>query len=144
MWKIKTLSELTSFEFYELLLLRIDTFVVEQARIYHELDAFDKKAYHLFYQQSEGQPVSAYARVFKHDGQVTFGRVVTAKNLRGSGIGGQLVEKIISCCQNHWPDEPIIIESQEQVVKFYEKYGFEIISDTFILEGSPHVTMRYQ
>ena len=38
MWHKKYLQELDILEFYKILKLRIDTFVVEQERIYHELD----------------------------------------------------------------------------------------------------------
>ncbi|GAO99615.1 acetyltransferase [Fructobacillus ficulneus] len=48
MWKIKKMTELDATEFYQCLKLRIDTFVVEQKRIYHELDAFDPEAFHVF------------------------------------------------------------------------------------------------
>ena len=41
MWYKKYLPELDTLEFYKILKLRIDTFVVEQERIYHELDEKD-------------------------------------------------------------------------------------------------------
>ena len=41
MWYKKYFPELDTLEFYKILKLRIDTFVVEQKRIYHELDEKD-------------------------------------------------------------------------------------------------------
>lgn len=48
MWSIKTFSELTTTELYAIYELRVKTFVVEQQRIYQEVDDTDLKAYHVF------------------------------------------------------------------------------------------------
>ena len=44
MWSIKTFSELTTTELYAIYELRVKTFVVEQQRIYQEVDDTDLKA----------------------------------------------------------------------------------------------------
>jgi ElaA protein len=142
MWKVKCLKELTSEELLEILRLRIDTFVVEQTRIYHEVDDYDKIAYHVFYQTEKG--VEAYARVFKLEDHVTFGRVVIQETLRSTGHGKVLMTHILETCQTYFKGQDIVIESQEQVVSFYKKFGFEIIGDTFIFEGTPHVEMKLE
>lgn len=136
------MTELTANEFYQSLKLRIDTFVVEQNRIYHELDDKDPQAIHVFFQDNQTAPVLAYARVFWNNDHVTFGRVVTSPNARGTGLGHDLMVQILAVCQANWPNEPIEIESQEQVVGFYEKFGFQALAEPFIFEGTPHVTMR--
>ncbi|WP_338343885.1 GNAT family N-acetyltransferase [Fructobacillus evanidus] len=142
MWQKKTMDNLTADEFYQTLKLRIDTFVVEQNRIYHELDENDPKAIHVFYQENVKQPALAYARIFENGDHVTFGRVVTASEARGTGLGNQLMTQILAVCQENWPTQTIEIESQEQVVGFYEKFGFTAIGQPFIFEGTPHVTMH--
>lgn len=48
MWSIKTFSELTTTELYAIYELRVKTFVVEQQRIYQEVDAIDLQAHHVF------------------------------------------------------------------------------------------------
>lgn len=141
MWKIKTMSELTSAEFYQILKLRIDTFVVAQQRIYHELDDKDPQAYHVFYQTKESNPVDAYARVFIEDDHITFGRVVTSPATRGSGLGAKLVRQILQLCNQQWADKKIEIEAQQQVVGFYEKFNFIPEGEPFIFESTPHITM---
>ena len=45
---IKTFSELTNNELYEILQLRSEVFVVEQNCIYQDLDGKDQKALHVF------------------------------------------------------------------------------------------------
>ncbi|MGX7197986.1 GNAT family N-acetyltransferase [Enterococcus olivae] len=142
MWKIKTLEELSSLELLEILRLRIDTFVIEQERIYHEVDDKDLLAYHIFYHNPDTQRVEGYARVFQTNEHVTFGRVVISKALRGTGQGTYLMEQVLDVCRSNYPNQKVEIESQEQVVPFYEKFGFEVIGEPFIFEGSPHVEMQ--
>ena len=143
MWFRKKLTELNPIEFYQVLKLRIDTFVVEQERIYHELDAKDLEAVHVFH-TNEGREIDAYARVFVEGEHLVFGRVVTAKSSRGKGLGGQLIREILSFCAEKWPGKEIKIEAQEQVVELYEKYGFEAVGQPFLFESTPHLTMVYK
>lgn len=143
MWYKKYLPELDTLEFYKILKLRIDTFVVEQERMYHELDEKDLKAVHIFH-VNEQEEVDAYARVFVEDGKVVFGRLVTAPSARGKGLGSRLVEEILNLCTEKWPEKMIEIEAQEQVVGFYEKFGFVTQGDPFIFESTPHIKMIYK
>lgn len=143
MWKIKKLDDLSVPEFYAILKLRIDTFVVAQNRIYHELDEIDKEALHIFFISEQKNEVLAYARVFDKEDHISFGRIVTSEKVRGQGYGAEIVEKIMALCDKKWSNIPIEIEAQEQVVKFYEKFGFKKVGHPFIFAGSPHVEMRY-
>ena len=117
--------------------------MVEQERIYHELDAKDLEAVHVFH-TNEGEEIDAYARVFVEGEHLVFGRVVTAKSSRGKGLGGQLIREILSFCAEKWPGKEIKIEAQEQVVELYEKYGFEAVGQPFLFESTPHLTMVYK
>lgn len=60
-WLIKTFSQLTAEELYQILQLRVDVFVVEQNCPYHELDGKDQQALHVFARDQEG--IQAYLRV---------------------------------------------------------------------------------
>ena len=143
MWYKKYLPELDTLEFYKILKLRIDTFVVEQERIYHELDENDLTAVHIFH-VNEQEEVDAYVRVFEEDEKVVFGRLVTAPSARGKGFGNRLVEEILSLCEKKWPRKIIEIEAQEQVVGLYEKFGFVTQGAPFIFESTPHIKMIYK
>ena len=142
MWHKKYLQELDTLEFYKILKLRIDTFIVEQERIYHELDEKDLKAVHIFHVNKQ-EKIDAYARVFVEDGKVVFGRLVTAPSDRGKGLGNRLVEEILLLCEKKWPRKIIEIEAQEPVVGLYEKFGFVTQGETFIFESTPHIKMIY-
>ena len=143
MWFRKKLTELNPIEFYQILKLRIDIFMVEQERIYHELDAKDLEAVHVFHTNKDGE-IEAYARVFEEGEHLVFGRVVTAKSSRGQGLGGKLIREILQLCSEKWAGKEIKIEAQEQVVGLYKKYGFEEVGRSFIFESTPHVTMVYK
>jgi len=138
MWSRKKLRELNPIEFYQILKLRIDTFVVEQERIYHELDEKDLEAVHVYHANEKGK-IDAYARVFEEGEKLVFGRVVTAQSLRG-----QLIREILQLCAEKWPGKEIEIEAQEQVAALYEKFGFKVVGHPFIFESTPHITMIYK
>ena len=50
MWYQKEFKELELKEFYEIVQLRLETFVVEQTRTYNDLDDIDYRSIHLFHQ----------------------------------------------------------------------------------------------
>lgn len=143
MWKVNTWQELTPTEIYQILDLRVSTFVVEQQRIYHEIDQHDLSALHVFLQRDN--KVVAYARIFLKDpNTVTFGRVVISKDIRGEGLGAQLLKQIMTTIQKHFTGKTIEIESQAQVQGFYERIGFRAIGDPFIFESTPHIKMIHK
>lgn len=144
MWYQKEFKELELKEFYEIVQLRLETFVVEQTRIYNDLDTIDLRALHLFHQDEEEGRVDAYARIFETGATIHFGRVAVAKDSRGQGLGKAIVEQILDLCEQSFPGRTIEIEAQEQVVGLYEKLGFQRVSEPFILASTPHVKMIYQ
>ncbi|MEE0500636.1 MAG: GNAT family N-acetyltransferase [Streptococcus sp.] len=143
MWYQKEFKELELKEFYEIVQLRLETFVVEQIRIYNDLDNVDYRSIHLFHQNEEGR-VDAYARIFETGATIHFGRVAVAKGSRGQGLGKVMVEQILDLCEQRFPGRTIEIEAQEQVVGLYEKLGFQMVSEPFILASTPHVKMIFQ
>ncbi|WP_125768289.1 GNAT family N-acetyltransferase [Lapidilactobacillus wuchangensis] len=145
MWQIKKTAALSSLELLAILKLRIDTFVVEQQRIYPEVDQNDQQAYHLFTTDPIDGTIIAYARVFiDQDDQLTFGRVLVNPRYRGHGWGNKLVAEILAFCQEHWPQRAIMIEAQVPVKSLYEHFGFVSQGQPFIFNHTPHVEMRYQ
>lgn len=130
-----------STDFYKCVRLRIDTFVVEQKRIYHELDDTDLNALHV-YHLNDDQQVDAYARVFSAGDHLSFGRVVTAKASRGKGLGRPLMKYILAACQQLDSHKEIIIAAQQQVTGYYAKFDFQPEGQPFILEGTVHVKMK--
>lgn len=144
MWKIKYLEELSAMELYKIMYLRTATFVVEQQRVYQEVDQNDLRALHLFKESDAGE-VIAYARIFLlDDSTVTFGRVVTSKKVRGKGVGKELRDQIMATIAKYFPNKKIEIEAQAQVKGYYEHAGFTAEGEEFIFESTPHIKMVHE
>ena len=136
----KSFKELTVDELYELLRVRSEVFVVEQDCVYQDLDGDDQKAIHLWLTVAE--KVVALARVCPagtHMKEVSIGRVITT--VRGKGYGKQIMLYAIDAAKEHFDAKQIDIEAQEYAKGFYESVGFKQSSDTFMLDGIPHIRM---
>lgn len=144
MWQLKTFDELSNDELFAIMQLRNQVFVVEQQRLYQELDQNDKRALHLFQVDADGDIV-AYARIFTEvDGRtVTFGRVVTSKKVRGQGVGKELLNQIMITIGQRFPERPIEIEAQAYVRDFYAQAGFQAQGKEFIYSLTPHIKMTH-
>ena len=128
----KSFQELTTDELYELLRVRSEVFVVEQNCVYQDLDGDDQ------------QSIVALARVCPagtHMEQVSIGRVITTE--RGKGYGKQIILHAIDAAVEHFGATHIDIEAQEYAKGFYESVGFKQSSDTFMLDGIPHIRMTW-
>lgn len=139
---IKTFQELTVDELYELLMVRTEVFVVEQDCVYQDMDGDDKQAIHVWL--TEGDKVVALARVCPagvHLPTISIGRVITT--VRGKGYGKQIMLAAIDVAVDHLGATSIDIEAQEYAKGFYEGVGFKQTSDTFMLDGIPHIKMRW-
>ena len=137
----KHYKDLTLDELYGLLQLRSEVFVVEQDCPYQDLDGNDRNAVHVF--AGDGSRILACLRVFlKDDGDASIGRVVTSKEVRGTGLGRKLMMEGISCAREMYPGLKCVIHAQRYATGFYEKCGFSVSSDEFLEDGIPHVEMQ--
>jgi len=141
MWEIKTFSELSTKELFEILYLRTKIFVVDQERIYQEVDEHDLEAIHVF-EMINGKVV-AYARIFPQGNKVTFGRIVTAPEYRGQGLGKKLMEHVIKTIQQNFATKEVTIEAQVQVQDFYKLFNFESHGEPFLFNHTPHIKMTH-
>ena len=136
----KSFLELTVEELYELLRVRSEVFVVEQDCVYQDLDNDDQKSIHLWLTVAD--KVVALARVCPagtHMQEVSIGRVITTE--RGKGYGKQIMLHAIEAAKEHSDAKQIDIEAQEYAKGFYESVGFKQSSETFMLDGIPHIKM---
>ncbi len=137
---IRRFDELTVDELYRILKLRVDVFVVEQACPYPELDGLDQDALHLWLEDETG--IRAYLRVMDRGAEseyVSIGRVVARE--RRQGLGTRILREGIRAARERFGAEAIYLEAQTYAAGLYEKQGFRIISEEFLLDGIPHVKM---
>ena len=138
----KSFQELTTEELYELLRVRSEVFVVEQNCVYQDMDGDDQQAIHLWLTVEE--KVVALARVCPagtHMKEISIGRVTTTE--RGKGYGKQIMLHAIDAAIEHYGAIIIDIEAQEYARGFYESVGFKQSSETFMLDGIPHIKMTW-
>ena len=138
--KIKRFNELNINELYEILKLRVDVFVVEQNCPYKEVDGLDQAAVHVWLE--ENGEILAYLRVVDRgieSEHVSIGRVVTS--IRREGLGTTVLKKGIEAAKKFFKADNVYLAAQTYAVSFYEKQGFKVISDEFMIDGIPHVKM---
>lgn len=138
---VKTFSELTTEELFEIYKLRISVFVVEQKCPYQEVDDADKVSYHVWLQDKNG--MEAYARVIPAGvlfPQVAIGRVIAVR--RRCGLGTQVVQVAIQTAREKLHADTITLEAQVYARALYEKLGFQQTSDVFLEDGIPHIQMQ--
>ena len=136
----KSFGELTTDELYELLRVRSEVFVVEQNCVYQDMDGDDQASIHLWLTVED--KVVALARVCPvgtHMKEISIGRVISTE--RSKGYGKQIMLHAIDAAIEHFGAKRIDIEAQEYAKGFYESVGFKQSSDTFMLDGIPHIKM---
>lgn len=140
--RIKTFTELSLDELYQILRLRSEVFVVEQDCVYQDLDNKDQKALHVL-GTKEGQIV-AYTRIFKpgdYFDNASIGRVVVAKDQRKFGYGKLIMQASLDAIEKRFPNTSIEISAQSYLIKFYSELGFERFGEEYLEDGIPHMRM---
>ena len=137
----KKFDELTLSELYEILKVRSSVFIVEKEMRCLDMDGKDQISRHFFIE--ENGKILAYLRAFYIDDTKTavrIGRVLTINH--GIGMGADIMKKAIAYIKESTDCKTICLDSQKQVIGFYEKLGFNIVSDEFMEEGVLHVKMQ--
>jgi len=137
-WREEHFPKLTPTELYAICTLRQRVFVVEQNCVYVDADGYDPPARHLW---AEGEGVvRAYLRIVPAGlkfAEVSLGRVVTAPEARGTGLGRELLRRGLASVGAL----PVRIGAQAYLEKFYGEFGFLRTSDLYDEDGIPHVEM---
>lgn len=130
---------------YELLKLRVEVFVVEQAAPYPELDGRDLLAEtrHFWLERPGGEVIATLRLMEEHsDGRKSFrvGRVCTQRSSRGQGHVTRLLQAALADVGEH----PCRIDAQTYLEQMYRRHGFDRAGDEFVEDGIPHVPMVKQ
>lgn len=140
--KIKKFDDLTVSELYKILNLRNEVFVVEQDCPYLDTDGNDQVAYHVMLWDDE--VLAAYARIFEPGIKYTessIGRVVVNLAHRELKLGHLLMEHAVKAVEDLYKTGKITISAQEHLQRFYNKHGFETVSEEYMEDDIPHVEM---
>ncbi len=137
---VRKFEELTLDELYEILKIRVAVFVVEQNCAYQEVDEKDRNSFHLFFKDCQG--IQAYCRVVFAGisyREVSIGRVIALK--RHCGLGREIVQEGIRVAQEKLQASAIRIGAQVYAKGFYEKFGFQQVSQEYLEDGILHIEM---
>lgn len=130
---------LTAAQLDELLRLRQQVFVVEQNCAFVDSDGLDLSAWHLWLEE-KGKP-AAYARLLgpgKLYEEASIGRVATALEYRGTGLGKEVFTEALDRITRMWPHSPVRLMAQTYLEPFYTRYGFEAVGEVFYEDDLPH------
>jgi ElaA protein len=134
----RAFAELTVRQLHDILRLRGEVFVVEQACIYPDVDGRDVEATTLHHWIERSGAIAAYARTLTNSGGATrIGRVVTAPHCRGEGLAAILLQHLTTTIPG-----PIVLDAQSYLVEWYERMGFGVSGPDFVEDGIPHVPME--
>lgn len=141
---IKKFNELTVYELYEILKLRQEVFGIEQNCLYQDMDDIDFETYHLF-NQDDNNTIVSYCRVQSLNNNykdAKIGRVIAKR--KGIGLGAKIMNEATNYCLDILKSETIEIHAQVYAIRFYEKQGFTVTSNQYLIDDIPHVTMHYK
>jgi ElaA protein len=135
-------KDLDATTLYELLKLRVEVFVVEQATPYPELDGRDLlgETRHFWLEGPDGGVISTLRLMEEHPGgQKAFriGRVCTKRDARGHGHAQRLLQAALADVGDH----PCRIDAQIYLADMYSGLGFVRDGEEFLDDGIPHVPM---
>ena len=144
-WNIQKFDELTKEELYKIIQLRVNVFIVEQQTCYEDLDDHDQNSIHISYVR-DGK-IFAYTRLLPPGEKfemASLGRVITSQEVRGTGLGKEMVQLALNIIEETWPGTEVYIQGQEYLKKFYESFGFRAVSDPYIYDSLLHLDMLYK
>lgn len=142
-WDFKAFTELNIHELYVMMILRQEVFIVEQDCPYMDSDGKDQKSHHLLGYNLDGNLV-AYLRLVQPGisyKEISFGRIVTSKNIRGKGVGKQLMEEGIRQSELLYGRVANRISAQSYLIPFYKKFGFNSVGKEYLEDNIPHTEM---
>lgn len=147
-WQCMHFQELPVQSLYSILQVRQIVFVVEQQCIYLDADGVDTQCHHLMAWNKQlplAQPVlAAYLRIvppgIKYE-EPSLGRIITAPNARGKGLGKNLVQTGINTLLSLYPASTIRIAAQQYLEQFYQSFGFQTVSSVYLEDNIPHIDM---
>lgn len=142
-WTTNAFKDLSVDEYWEILHLRTEIFVVEQDCPYQEVDEKDKKSFHIYGRAENGEVIATSRIVLpgvSYD-EVSIGRVALKKEYRGKGIADDMMLETLRFIENEFGKMPIRISAQEYLINFYGKHGFIQIGEGYLEDNIPHVEM---
>ena len=138
---IKPYNDLSKDQFFDILKLRIEIFVVEQCCYYQELDNEDKEAFHVSI-YNDGIIV-AVGRIIPnlHNKEVKIGRIAVKMEHRKKGLAYKIMKDIMNFISKKYKNFSVLLSAQTYLIEFYQLFGFKEIGNTYLEDGIEHINM---
>ncbi len=144
-WRWYHFADFDAATLFQYLRLRQHVFVVEQACAYPDIDDFDLVSTHLL--GWHGEEIVACLRLVPPGlkyAEASIGRVIAAPEMRGSGLGHQLIQAGLKGAAEQYPLIDNRIGAQAHLQHFYARHGFVTVSDEYDEDGILHVDMLWR
>ena len=138
---IKPYNDLSKDQFFDILKLRIEIFVVEQCCYYQELDDEDKEAFHVSI-YNDGIIV-AVGRIIPnlHNKEVKIGRIAVRMEHRKRGLAYKMMKDIMNFLSKDYKNFSVLLSAQTYLIEFYQSFGFKEVGDNYLEDGIEHINM---
>jgi ElaA protein len=143
-WHWHRFADLGVDNLHDALQLRARVFILEQGP-YLDVDGHDRASWHLLGRDDAGA-LLAYLRIVDAGvkyAEPSIGRVVTAPEVRGTGLGRALMGEGLAGAARHWPGRAVRISAQARLQRFYVELGFSAVSDEYLEDDIPHIEMLW-
>jgi predicted GNAT family N-acyltransferase len=87
-----------------------------------------------------GMPVATGRLLPAQDGVSRIGRMAVSQPLRGTGLGREVLEALMTAARERG-DQRVILHAQRTAEGFYERSGFVAQGQPFEEAGIDHITM---
>ncbi|MDB5810015.1 MAG: GCN5-related N-acetyltransferase [Betaproteobacteria bacterium] len=102
-----------------------------------EWDGLDDECLHVVAETASREAIGT-GRLLP-DGHI--GRMAVMPAWRGKGVGRMLLTELTAAAAEHGHTE-VVLSAQTHAIGFYQRSGFEVISEEYLDAGIPHRTMR--
>lgn len=143
-WRVCRFSELSPVELARIYRARQQVFSIEQQCIYLDADEFDETAWHIAAWSARSPVPLAYARLVnagRKYAEPSMGRVITTGAARSTGLGRELVRRVLAHSAQVFPGLGVRISAQERLARFYADFGFAVVGAPYMEDGIPHIEM---
>lgn len=136
-------TELSRNDLYEILQLRQQVFIIEQASLYPDIDGNDPLGLHLTAREDNGTLIGCLRLLppGTTNHRPAIGRLAIAKPFRGIKMGLRLMAAGIRMAGELYANCAIYISAQEHLVSFYGELGFMPRGELYDEDGIMHIDM---
>src|SRR2546423_7198784 len=131
-WRACRFDDLTLRELQYIYMARQQVFAIEQACIYLDVDGYDEPAWHVAAWSPQHRMPLAYARLIDPGhkyAEPSMGRVITTEAGRGTGLGRELVRRVIRLASGVDPGPALRTSGPSRTASIYRETGFVIAGE---------------